>query len=138
MILGGIVRTAPSLRSGTIFFRNDCNGGLGNIYQKWGEARSWGVGGYNEGDEKFLKSFKVLHSWQWGANPPPPPFFMKTRPGSSLKGHYRRQSPGDVLGDVEIIEKHLQDNFQFLPLSLHKTQFLLIFCFYLFTKPIYY
>ena len=67
------------------------------------------MGGYNEGDEKFLKSFKVLHSWQWGANPPPPPppYFMKTRPGSSLKGHYRRQSPGDVLGDVEIIEKHL-------------------------------
>ena len=65
------------------------------------------MGGYNEGDEKFLKSFKVLNSWQGGANPPPPPFFMKTRPGSSLKGHYRRQSPGDVLGDVEIIEKHL-------------------------------
>ena len=66
------------------------------------------MGGYDEGDEKFLNSFKFLNSWLWGANPPPPPpFFMKTRPGSSLKGHYRRQSPGDVLGDVEIIEKHL-------------------------------
>ena len=74
------------------------------MFTRNGEKPGVGGGGgrYNEG---------VENSWQGGANPPTPtpptPYFMKTRPGSSLKGHYRRQSPGDVLGDVEIIEKHL-------------------------------
>ena len=48
------------------FLKNGCNGGMENLYSKWGEARNEGGIGFEMGGWEICKV--SLHSWQRSAN----------------------------------------------------------------------